>query len=102
LHPIELYCEKVLEEGGKSCKATIIDLEKAMEQVRKEHYLTFYKHLLDCDIAFGLEFLWEIQTHYDNNPKLEMLTKKLQMFTYFSMSKEQKVIWLRQQNELAC
>ncbi len=73
-----------------------------MEQVRKKHYLTFYKHLPNCDLAFELEFLWEIQTHYDNNPKLEMFIKKLQMFTYFSINKEQQVIWLRQQNELAC
>jgi hypothetical protein len=56
-----------------------------MEQMRKEHYLTFCKHLLDCDLAFELKFLQEIQAHYDNNPKLEMLIEKLWMFVYSSM-----------------
>jgi hypothetical protein len=59
LHPIKLYCEKVLKEGDKS----------------PTKLQTFYKHLPDCDLAFGLEFLQEIQAHYDNNPKLEMFTK---------------------------
>ncbi len=45
-----------------------------MEQVKKEHYLAFYKYLLVCDLA-GLKFLQEIQTHYDNNSQPEMLTK---------------------------
>jgi hypothetical protein len=51
-------------------------MEKAMEHVKKEHYLVFYKHLFVCDPALGLEFLQEIQAHYDNNLELKMLTKK--------------------------
>ncbi len=46
-----------------------------MEQVKKEHYLAFCKYLFVCDLALGLKFLQEIQTHYDNNLELEMLTK---------------------------
>jgi hypothetical protein len=38
-----------------------------MEQVRKEHYQTFCKHLPICDLALELEFLQEIQAHYDKS-----------------------------------
>jgi hypothetical protein len=44
--------------------------------VRKEHYLAFCKHLPVCDMGFGTKFVQEIQAHYDNNPKLEMLIEK--------------------------
>jgi hypothetical protein len=39
-------------------------MEKAVEQVKKDHYSTFYKHLI-CDQAFSPDFLKEIQVHYD-------------------------------------
>jgi hypothetical protein len=48
-----------------------------MEQVKKEHYLAFCKHLLVCDLVLGLKFLQEIQARYDNNLELEMHIKKL-------------------------
>jgi hypothetical protein len=32
-------------------------MEIAMEQVRKDHYLAFCKHLQVCDIFFGCGFL---------------------------------------------
>ncbi len=70
-----------------------------MEQVRKEHYLAFYKHLLVCDLGFGIEHLQEIQAHYDNNPEPKMLTEKIQMLMYSIMSKEQKNSWLKKWNE---
>jgi len=66
-----------------------------MEQVRNEHYLAFCKHLPICDIGLGTKVLYEIQPHYDNNPKLEILIKKLQMLVYFIVNKEQKAYWLR-------
>jgi hypothetical protein len=34
-------------------------MEKAMEQVRKDHYFTFHKYLLVCNIALYLDFLKE-------------------------------------------
>jgi hypothetical protein len=43
-----------------------------MEQVKKEHYQTFCKHLPICDLVLKLEFLQEIQAHYNNNSELEM------------------------------
>jgi hypothetical protein len=61
-------------------------MDRAMEQVRKDHYSTFCKHLLVCDISMGSDFLKEIHVHYDMNLQLEMLTKKLQMFTYSYVS----------------
>jgi hypothetical protein len=58
-------------------------MEKAMEQVRKDHYFTFCKHLLVYDLALGSSFLKEIQVHYVMNVELEMfMSKKLQMLTY--------------------
>jgi hypothetical protein len=36
-----------------------------------------YKHFLVCDRSLGTKFLQEIQAHYDNNLKPEMLIKKL-------------------------
>jgi hypothetical protein len=35
-------------------------MEKAMDEVRKDHYLAFYKHLPICDTSLGLDFLKEI------------------------------------------
>jgi len=32
-------------------------MEKAMEQVKKDHYFTFYKHLPVCDPTLGTDFL---------------------------------------------
>jgi len=49
-----------------------------MELVCKEHYSTFYKHLLVCDMALGPNFFKEIQVHYNMNLKLEMLIEKPQ------------------------
>jgi hypothetical protein len=66
-----------------------------MEHVRKEHYLTFCKHLPICDPGLGAKFLQEIWALYDNNLEPEMLTEKLQMLVYSFVNKEQKVSWLR-------
>jgi len=66
---IELYCEEVPREGDKSLVKLHELMEKAMEQVKKEYYLTFYKHLLVCDPALRQKFLQEIQAHYDNYPE---------------------------------
>jgi hypothetical protein len=52
-------------------------MEKAMELVRKEHYSAFYKHLSICDPTLGLDFLKEIEVHYDMNLEPEMLIEKL-------------------------
>jgi hypothetical protein len=72
-----------------------VRINRAMEQVKKKHYLTFCKHLPVCDSSLGIESLQEIQAHYDNNLKLEMLTEKLQMLMYSSMNKEQNASCLR-------
>jgi hypothetical protein len=52
-------------------------MEKAMEQVKKDHYFVFFKHLPVCDPTFGTNFFKEIEVHYDMNFELKMLTKKL-------------------------
>jgi len=62
------------------------------------HYSGFYKHLLVCDSHFGPEFLHEIQAHYDNLEP-EMFIENFQMPMYSSVSKEEKVTWLKQWNE---
>jgi hypothetical protein len=52
-------------------------MEKAMEEVKKDHYYTFCKHLPMCDHAFGTNFLKEIQVHYDMNFEPKMFIEKL-------------------------
>jgi hypothetical protein len=74
-------------------------MERAMEQVKKDHCSAFCKHLPICDPSLGANFLREIQVHYDMNLELEMLTKKLQMFAYSFVSVEQKFLWLKMWNE---
>jgi hypothetical protein len=37
-----MYCEKVLDPGKRSTSMLQKCMEKAMEQVRKNHYSTFY------------------------------------------------------------
>jgi hypothetical protein len=53
-------------------------MEKAMEQIKKEHLITFTKQLLICYPSLGPKFLWQIYIHYDMNSDPEMLTYKLQ------------------------
>jgi hypothetical protein len=50
---------------------------KAMESVRKEHMITFYKRPLICDPALGPKFLKQIHIHYNMNLDPEMVTEKL-------------------------
>jgi hypothetical protein len=40
------------------------------------------KHLPFCDLAFGPEFLKQIQVHYDMNLEPKMLTEKLHMLAF--------------------
>jgi hypothetical protein len=69
---------------------------KMMDAVKKEHITPFNKHLPICDPTFRIEFLWQIQFHYDLNPKLEMLMEKVQMLVFSNVSSEQKVNLLKQ------
>jgi hypothetical protein len=67
-------------------------VERAMEHVKKEHYSAFCKHLPICDPSLGVDFLREIQVHYDMNLEPKMLTKKLRMLAYSYVSIEQKLL----------
>jgi hypothetical protein len=66
-------------------------MEKTMEQVRKDPLIAFTKHLFVCDLAFGLEFLNQIQIHYDMNYDRKMFTKKLQILALAVVSNKHKV-----------
>jgi hypothetical protein len=68
---------------------------KVMDAVKKECITPFNKHLLICDPTFKIEFLWQIQLHYDFNSKLEMFMEKLQMLVSLNVSNEQKVYWFK-------
>jgi hypothetical protein len=57
---VKLYCEKVPQEGDRYPAKLQELMENAMEQVRKEHYLVFCKHLHVCDLVLGPKFLQEI------------------------------------------
>jgi hypothetical protein len=52
---------------------------KTMDMVHKGRMTIFHKKLPICVPSLGLEFLHEVQIHYDMNPELEMHTEKLQM-----------------------
>jgi hypothetical protein len=55
-----LYCGK-FPKGGEGFPTKLKEqMENAMEHVRKDHYLAFYKHLFVCNLALGLGFLKEI------------------------------------------
>jgi len=50
---------------------------KAMESVQKEYTRTFHKRLLLCDPTLGIEFLQQVQIHYNMNHVPKLMTKKL-------------------------
>jgi hypothetical protein len=54
---VKFYCEDFPQEGDKSLAKMQELIEKAMEQVKKEHYSTFCKHLLICDLGLGIKYL---------------------------------------------
>ncbi len=76
---MKFYYEEIQDEKLRSPSILQAHMDKAMDQVRKDHTYAFTKHLPVCDPALGLEFLKQIQVHYNMNSKLEMFTKKLQM-----------------------
>jgi hypothetical protein len=54
---MKLYYEEVLDPTLPSPSRMQEFMEKAMDQVRKENYNAFLKHLLICDPIFGKKFL---------------------------------------------
>jgi hypothetical protein len=54
---VKLYYQYIPQEGDRFLAKMQELIEKAMEQVRKEHYLAFCKHLLVCDPGLGTKFL---------------------------------------------
>jgi hypothetical protein len=67
---VKLYYEEVLDPAKRSTTKVQEHMENAMEQVKKDHYSAFYKHLLVYDQALGFDFIKEIQVHYDMNSEL--------------------------------
>jgi predicted RNase H-related nuclease YkuK (DUF458 family) len=67
-------------------------MDKVMDQVQKDHTFAFLSHLLNCDHVLSLEFLKQIEIHYDINSEPKMLTKKLEMLASTLVTNEQKVI----------
>jgi hypothetical protein len=74
---VKMYYEEFPLEADHSLVKLKEWMEKVMEQVRKNHYSAFCKHLLMCNLAFGIDFQMDIQVHYDMKFELKMLTKKL-------------------------
>jgi hypothetical protein len=72
---IKLYYEEVPDPRKRSTPTLQKCMEKVMEQVRKDHYLAFCKHLLVCDPTLGPNFLKEIQVQYDMSSKPQMFTE---------------------------
>jgi len=74
---VKIYYENIPTNGKRSIVEFQKQMESTMEQVHKNHYFVFCKYLSMCDPTLGLDFLKEIQTHYNMNFEPEMLTKKL-------------------------
>jgi hypothetical protein len=66
-----------------------------MDQMRKENYSAFLKHLPICDPILGKEFLKQVHMHYEMSFEPNMLTKKLQMLVTSYVSSKQKVKWFK-------
>jgi len=75
-------------------------MEKAMEQVQKDHLITFTKHLPIYDLALIPEFMTRIQIHYDMNSNFEMFINKLQMLASTAVSNKHKFAWFIRWNVL--
>jgi hypothetical protein len=54
---IKFYYEEVSDEKLKSLFRLQALMDKAMDQVQKDHTSTLIKHLLVCDPVFSLELL---------------------------------------------
>jgi hypothetical protein len=74
---VKPYYEEIHDPIKRSTTTLQKCMEKVMEQVRKDHYSPFCKHLLVCDPTLGPNFLKEIQVHYDMNLKPQMFMEKL-------------------------
>jgi hypothetical protein len=68
---------------------------KAMESVQKERMIMFHKRLHVCDPTLDVEFLQQVQVHYNMNLDLEMMIEKLQLLVYSQVNNEKKVYWLK-------
>jgi hypothetical protein len=55
----------------------------------------FHKRLPICDPTLGIEFLQQIQVHYNINLNPEMMIEKLQLLVFSQVNNEQKVYWLK-------
>ncbi len=64
---IKLYYEKMPKNWEHFQVKLQKWMEKVMEQVWKDEYFAFCKHMLVCDFMFGHDFLKEIQLHYNMN-----------------------------------
>ncbi len=74
-------------------------MERTMEQMWKEIYTTFTKHLLICDIALREDFLQEKYQHYETNLHPKLLTKKLKYWSQIMINNKEKFKWLKTWNE---
>ncbi len=68
---------------------------KTMESVQKEHMTMFHRRLPICDPTLGIEFLQQVQVHYNINLNPKMMTEKLQLLVFSQVNNEQKVYWLK-------
>lgn len=98
---MKLYYEEVLDPSFHSPSKMQELMEKTMNQVRKQNFSAFLKHLFVCNPIIGDKFLKEVQMHYDMSFELEVLAEKIQMLVTSCVSNEQKVKWFKKWNQLA-
>jgi hypothetical protein len=97
---IRLYYEEVFDPTKRSIAKLQEHMVKVMEQVKKDHYLTFCKHLLVCDPALGPIFFWmrfKLIMIWTQNQKCSW--KSSQVLAYCCVTPQQKLSWLKWWNE---
>jgi len=60
-----LYYANVLNPTLWDPKMLVLLRNEAIENVQKEHMTTFHKRLLICDPTLCIEFLQQVQVHYN-------------------------------------
>jgi hypothetical protein len=66
---VKLYYKEIPNEKLKPPSIPQALMDKAMDQVQKDHTSALTKHLLAYDPTFGPKFLKHIQVHYNMNSK---------------------------------
>ncbi len=96
---VKLYYKGVLDPSFNSPSRMQEFMEKAMDQVRKENFNAFLKHLFIYNPILGNKFLEQVYMHYDMFSEPKMLIEKFQMLVTSYVSSKQTFKWFKRWNQ---